>query len=44
MVYGNYKRFSVEQKDLPAGAGSLAPPLHVLNSYVKKLDLNLLQK
>jgi hypothetical protein len=26
MVYGKLKGLSVEQKDLPAGTGSLAPP------------------
>jgi len=30
MVYDKYKRFPVEQKDTPAGAGGLTPPLYLL--------------
>jgi hypothetical protein len=29
MVYGKAKKFSVKQKAMPAGAGSLAPPFYV---------------
>jgi hypothetical protein len=33
MVYGKAKKFSVKQKAMPAGAGSLAPPFNSQNGY-----------